>query len=86
LRVDPEEARLAGALLVELDEARLAGDLRGAGLAGALRVFPVAFAAEAELLRVAGFFLPALEPVERDFARLLGFFGVAIPTHYSEER
>jgi hypothetical protein len=30
--------------------------------------------------------LPALELVECVFGRLLGFFGVAIPTHYSGEQ
>jgi hypothetical protein len=80
-------AVLAGALELEDEAGRLAGALRvvpeEARFAGALRVFPGDFDAEAELLRVAGFFLPALELVEPDFAPLLGFLGVAIPTHYS---
>jgi len=73
LELEDEAVRLAGALRVEPEDARLAG---------ALRAPPVDFDAEPELLRAAGFFLPALELVERDFERLLGFFGVAIPTHY----
>jgi hypothetical protein len=80
LELEDEAVRLAGALRVEAEEARLAGALRVFPVD--FDVFPVDFDAEAELLRVAGFFLPALELIERDFERLLGFLGVAIPTHY----
>ena len=72
-------AVFAGALRLEDEAARLAG---------ALRVPPADFdaEAEAELLRAAGFFLRALELVECVFGRLLGFFGVAIHSLYSGEQ
>ena len=79
LEPDAEADRFAGAFRVEAE----AEEDR---FAGALRVEPVDFVdfddAE-EVFLAAGFFLPELEAVERLFERLLGFFGVAIPTHYS---
>jgi hypothetical protein len=91
LRVAVEADRFVGAFRVEADaEAdRLVGAFRvevraeEARFAGALRVDPVDFDDAEEVFLAAGFFLPELDEVERLFERLLGFFGVAIPTHYS---
>lgn len=81
---------LAGVLRVDREVVRLAAVLPPAAelerFAGALRVDLAeepALAEEPELRLVAGFLPVELDRLEPDFARLLGFFGVAITTHYS---
>jgi hypothetical protein len=73
-------AVLAGALRVAFAR-DLEADAEAERFAGAFRAVPDDFEA-AEVFRVAGFFLPALERVEPDLPRLLGFFGVAMPGKY----
>ena len=83
----------AGGLGVEAEAAvfRFAGALRVVPaelrFAGAFRVDPLDLADEAEVRLAAGFLRVEPERLEdADFVRLLGFLGVAMPTHYSRVR
>src|SRR3954447_4270730 len=85
LRVDAAAARFAGAFRFEAEAVRLSGAFRVDAVDPDERaaVLPFDLEEEAEAFLAAGFFLEVPELVERDFARLLGFFVVAMTTHYS---